>query len=191
MLIAAAIELLIVFPSHVGRAGRQSDFRGFVASMRSDVYGCAYALQDGYRALGRVHAGDTSKLAIAKTILSQDEAYCTLAVNSDLYNLATLAPPNDLDRYDLTPVTRDLYAWAFPGAAGILADCERLLVDPSNPQAVADIHARLAVMDSLLAKVNGDLAQVSQQLGLPPQTISLDPKTAMPGFLAAELAREG
>jgi len=188
VVLAVAIELLIVFPNHVSRAERQSDFRGFVASLRSDVGGCAYALQDGYRALSRVHGGDTSQLAIAKTIISQDEAYCTLAVNSDLYNLATLAPPNDLDRYNLTPVTRDLYAWAFPGAAGILSDCETLLVHPTNVRALDDIHARLTVMHSLLASVNRDLTQVSHELGLPPQTVSLNPRTAMPRFLVTELA---
>jgi hypothetical protein len=189
VLVALAIELVIVFPSHVGRSGRQSDFRGFVSSLRADVSGCAYALRDGYHALAKIHDGDTAELPIAKTILSQDEAYCTLAVNSDLYNLATLAPPNDLDRYNLTPVTHDLYAWAFPGAAGILADCEVLLLRPRDARALADIRSRLAVMHTLLSEVNADLTEVSRQLGMPPQTIALNPRAAMPSFLAAELVR--
>ena len=189
VVVAAAllIELLILYPNRVNLAGRQADFKGFVASMRTDILGCQAALNDGYAALARIHQGDVKQLNNAKTIISQDEAYCTLAVNSDLYNLATLSPPNDLNRYDLTPVTKNLYAWAYPGAAGILADSEKLLVDPASRSALADIRTRIKNMNYLLNLVNNDLSKVSSQLKLAPQTVSLDPTGKMPLFLRSEV----
>ena len=185
--VAVIVELLIVYPNKITKVQQQADFKGFVVSMRSDVLGCQVALQDGYHALARIHAGDTKQLSVANTILQQDEAYCTLAVNSDLYNLATLSPPNDLNKFNLTPVAHNLYAWAYPGAAGILADSETLLTQPDNQGAIQNLRTRVHNMDMLLNSVNSDLSKVSAQLHLTPQTVSLNPLTDMPSFVRAQL----
>jgi hypothetical protein len=188
VVVAVAVELLIVYPNKITKVQQQADFKSFVVSMRSDVLGCQVALQDGYHALARVHAGDTSQLSVANTILQQDEAYCTLAVNSDLYNLATLSPPNDLNQFNLTPVAHNLYAWAYPGAAGILADSETLLTHPTNQGAIKNLETRIHNMDLLLNSVNNDLARVSARLDLSPQRVNLSPLTDMPSFVRAQLS---
>ena len=187
IVVAVIVELVIVYPNKITKTQQQADFKSFVVSMRTDVLGCQVALQDGYHALARIHGGDTKQLSIANTILQQDEAYCTLAVNSDLYNLATLAPPNDLNKFNLTPVAHNLYAWAYPGAAGILADSETLLTQPNNQAAIRNLSTRIHNMDLLLGSVNTDLSKVSAQLGLSPQTVKLSPMTAMPSFVRTQL----
>jgi hypothetical protein len=188
VVVAVVIELVIVYPSKVSQGQKQADFKSFVVSMRTDVLGCEVALQDGYHALARIHNGDKQQLSVANTILSQDEAYCTLAVNSDLYNLATLAPPNDLNKYNLTPVAHNLYAWAYPGAAGILADSETLLTQPTNQRAIANLKTRLKNMQTLLHSVNGDLSRISGELRLPPQQVNLNATKDMPTFVKAQLS---
>ncbi|MEX6428731.1 hypothetical protein [Ferrimicrobium acidiphilum] len=188
VVVAAAVELLIVYPNKVTKGQQQADFKSFVVTMRSDVLGCQVALQDGYHALARIHGGDTSQLGVANTILQQDEAYCTLAVNSDLYNLATLSPPNDLNQFNLTPVAHNLYSWAYPGAAGILADAETLLTKPHDQGAIENLRSRVHNMDFLLNSVNQDLAKISAQLNLSPQVVKLNPLTDMPTFVKTQLA---
>ncbi len=179
------VEVLLVFPNRVTLSQKQADFKSFVVSMQQDVGGCAVALADGYDALAKIHSGDTKDMNIAETIVQQDESYCTIAVNSDLYNLITLAPPNSLNSYNLTPVVKEAYGWAFPNAAAILADSQVLLKHPENTAALSDIRSRLATMQSLLRQANGQLAKVSEELQIPSERINLNATKSMPGFLSS------
>ncbi len=189
VLVAAflVVEALLIFPSRVTLAQKQSDFKSFVTSIQLDVVGCAVALADGYHAPAKIHAGDTKDMSIAQTIIQQDESYCTIAVNSDLYNLITLAPPNSLNSYNLTPVVKETYGWAFPSAAAILADSQVLLKHPANSAAISDIRSRLVTMQSLLRQANSQLAKVSAELQVPTESIKLSATKSMPGFLSAAL----
>jgi hypothetical protein len=186
--LALLVEGFLVFPSKVTLSDRQGDFKALVTTMKQDVGGCQAALVDGYDALSRIHSGDVKDLKIAKTILQQDEAYCTIAVNSDLYNLATLAPPSSLNRYNLTPVVKNTYAWAFPNAAAILADAQILLTQPYNRSAVTDIESRVKTMNALDREINQELAQVASQLHMAPPRLDLNVLKGMPSFLLGQLS---
>lgn len=188
---AVAIEAAIVFPQRVTVAQQRVDFKGAVQTMQQDAGGCAVALNDGYRALGAIVSGASHQLATAKTILDQDEEYCTIAVNSDLYNLATYAPPNSLNKFNLTPVVKEVYDWAYPNAAFVLASLKVLLQQPANRSAIEQVAVRVHTMNQLLATVNAQLAAVSRQLGIPAQHIQLSSTSGMPTFLAKELAQVG
>ncbi|ACU54631.1 hypothetical protein Afer_1715 [Acidimicrobium ferrooxidans DSM 10331] len=186
---SVAIEAAIVYPQRVTVAQERVDFRGAVQTMQQDAGGCAVALNDGYRALGAIVSKASNQLAEARTIIEQDEEYCTIAVNSDLYNLATYAPPNSLNHFNLTPVVKEVYAWAFPNAASVLAYMKTLLVHPTDMSTVTLIAGRLHTMDTVLATANAQLASVSRQLGISPQRVELSSTSGMPSFLRAELGR--
>ncbi len=188
-LAAVAVEAAIVFPQRVTVAQERVDFKGAVATMQQDAGGCAVALNDAYRAVGAIVSGASNQVAMAKTILDQDEEYCTIAVNSDLYNLATYAPPNSLNRFNLTPVVKEIYGWAFPNAAAVIAYLKVLMLHPRDRATVTSIGQRLRTMQSLLATANGQLAQVSRTLGIPPQQVELASTSGMPTFLRLELAQ--
>ncbi|MHB8189147.1 MAG: hypothetical protein ACYDHP_01720 [Ferrimicrobium sp.] len=187
VVVAIVVELLIYLPSKVTLSQKQLDFKGFVTTIQQDIGGCAVALPDGYDALKRIHSGHSADLKVAKVIVNQDESYCTVAVNSDLFNLATLAPPNSLAHYNLSPIVADAYAWAYPGATAILYDSQILLTQPNNRSVLADMKNHLTAMRRTIVATNAKLAQVSAQLGLPRQQLSLDGFKGMPSYLRAQV----
>jgi len=187
--VALAAEAYVVYPQRVTLAQQRVDFRGAVQAMQQDAGGCAVALNDGYRALGAIVSGSSNQVAEARTIIEQDEEYCTIAVNSDLYNLATYAPPNSLNHFNLTPVVKEVYGWAFPNAAAVLAYLKVLLVHPQDRATVEQVAIRLRTMQNLLDTANAQLAGVSRELGLPDQRVNLSSTSGIPTFLREELAR--
>jgi len=190
LLVAAVIaEVLIYYPTKTTLSEKQADFKAIVVEMQTDVGGCAVGLPNAYTVMSRIHDGDTSNLRIAKTIVTEDESDCTIAVNSDLYNMATLTPPTDLERYNLSPIVQEAYAWAYPGATAVLYDLDQLLSHPDNVSDLKDMKSHLTDMRVTIDRTNQQLVRISQELDMPPQTLKLSGYQGMPNFLRNELLK--
>ncbi len=189
IVVAILAEVLIYYPTKTTLSEKQTDFKSIVTEMQTDVGGCAVGLPNAYDVMSRIHGGDTSNLKIASTIVTEDESDCTIAVNSDLYDMATLVPPTDLERYNLSPIVQEAYAWAYPGATAVLYDLNALLTHPDNVSDLTDMKSHLTTMRVTIERTNEALARISQELDMSPQTLNLSGYKGMPTYLRNELSK--
>ncbi len=182
-IVLVVLVVLVDLPSHVTLADRQGDLRTFQKSIATDLAGCNAGLSDSLSAYSGIASGSSSQVSIANQIMTNDEPVCTIAGNSDIYDLATMAPPNTLAHFGLEFATNDAAAWADPNAAQMIKDAQALLANRSDLGAIVDIRSRFQTMQKLLAETNSTLHTAAVQLNMNLAPITLDGLYKLPASL--------
>lgn len=144
---------------------RASDLRSLVSEVKSDMASCNSSVADSFQAYNDVLGGEYSKRHEAERVINGDEPYCTLAGNTDLYDLATLEVPGTLRPYNLQSVLQSLTSWAFPDAAKVINDIGNLLEHPGDAARQSDLTATVATMNQLAQSAQSAFDRAGRVLG--------------------------
>ncbi len=174
VVVMVGLIVLVDLPSHVTLADRQGDLRTFQKSVATYLAGCNAGLSDSLAAYSGIANGSSSEVSVANEIMTNDEPVCTIAGNSDIYDLATMAPPNTLAHFGLEFATNDAATWADPNAAQMIKDAQALLSNRNDLAAITDIRNRFQTMQKLLAETNSTLQSAAAQLKMNLAPIRLD-----------------
>jgi hypothetical protein len=168
VVVAIVFVVAIIFtniPRATTNADRRVQLRSEVTQINNDLLGCNTAIRDAFDALQAIESNPAKNAKIGATLLSQDQAECTV-VNSDILSLVESTPPNAMIKLNISPVINDYYRWAFPNADALIAYVTSFAKDRSSVKLRNDILGRFASMQKNLTIGNDSIEKIAKSIGM-------------------------
>jgi hypothetical protein len=154
-LVGAGLLVIAVAVSLVHKpttAERQSDMRGFLSDVTTDIESCAGGVGESLSALHQVQAGANaaSNVSDAVIIAQTGAANCSPANNEQIDDLQNYQVGESLASFHLGSAVSGLVAWAAPDAETVQTDVADLLTArtaPARARAQAALTSALSVLD--------------------------------------------
>lgn len=162
---------------------RRSNFTTFANTVKTDMLSCNASVSDSMTVLYDIKTGKSKDMVTAKSIVSQDQPNCSVAVNSDLLDMSTQTIPTTLSKYKLQRVLTDMDTWAYPNAVQLIADVQLFLKSGLTPSIVSDMNKRINAMVKAQNEAQSIFNSVAKDLSMPAPKLKLDGLNSVPKFV--------
>jgi hypothetical protein len=181
VVIVLALVALADWPHRATHGQLRADFESYVSQVRGDVLSCGTEVQDALSAYNQIRAGVSTKVTLAKGIMSNAALDCTPSGNAMVLDLAALQPPRSLATYKLEIGTNQLYGWASSDAVDAMQQLRSLLESPGNPAILRQLRALLGDMQQRAASAQAIYDRAAKAVGAVSEPLGLD--EVQPGVL--------
>lgn len=185
--VAAVVVLVLAFvaladwPHRATHGQLRADFESYVSQVRGDVLSCGTEVQDALSAYNQIRAGVSTKVTVAKGIMTNAALDCTPSGNAMVLDIAAAQPPRSLARFNLDVATNQLYGWASSDAVDAMQQLRALLDAPGNPAILRQLRALLGDMQQRAAAAQAIYDRAARSVGAVSQPLGLD--EVQPGVL--------
>lgn len=164
LLVLAGAAAVVDYPHQASGTQKAHDGAAFVKSVTANLLPCDVSLQNAFDVYGSVTGGSSPLRRSEAARLLQDDLQACSFTNSNLYSMATTSPPRSLSHSGLTNLTSTLTLWADPNADAAILDLSKLLANPSNTSARADLKGRIAALARYRAQALAMVATADKRL---------------------------
>jgi hypothetical protein len=187
-LTAAAVVVVVLglvaladWPHRATHGQLRADYESYVSQVRGDVLSCGTEVQDALSAYNQIRAGVSTKVTLAKGIMSNAALDCTPSGNAMVLDIAALQPPRSLAAFSLEIGTNQLYGWASSDAVDAMQQLSALLDSPGNPAILRQLRALLGDMQQRAAAAQSIYDRAAKAVGAVSEPLGLD--EVQPGVL--------
>ncbi len=180
-MLVLAVVALADWPHRATHGQLRADYENYVSQVRGDVLSCGTEVQDALSAYNQIRAGVSTKVTLAKGIMSNAALDCTPSGNAMVLDIAALQPPRSLARYTLEIGTNQLYGWASSDAVDAMQLLRSLLESPGDPALLRQLRALLGDMQQRAAAAQSIYDRAAKAVGAVSEPLGLD--EVQPGVL--------
>jgi hypothetical protein len=181
VVLVLAIVAFADWPHRATHGQLRADYETYISQVRGDVLSCGTEVQDALSAYNQIRAGVSTKVTLAKGIMSNAALDCTPSGNAMVLDLAAAQPPRSLAKFQLDVATNQLYGWASSDAVDAMQQMRALLDAPGDPTILRQLRVLLGDMQQRAAAAQAIYDRAAKGVGAVIEPLGLD--EVQPGVL--------